>query len=270
MCPTLLQIDLFGLRIGLSLFGLFLGLAGGVGAAVVAGVGRSAGLPSRSALAMCFWASAAGVIAARLGAMILGSGGAHGMPLGLSYAAGLAAATGAVVIYSKRRQFSPWTGLDLLACGLAAASSIVALGCFAGGCCYGDFAPPSAAPFAAQFGQDTVAWRALAERGVVPLAAPATPPLYAVQLFEAAGFALVAGALIACVRRPRRGYVFGAYLLAAAAVWLALWPWRASPLAGAATAVVLALAGIALTLGRHAYARFTRRDRRGGPGARGV
>ena len=70
--------------------------------------------------------------------------------------------------------------MDFLACGLAAAHVLVALGCLAAGCCYGRIAPAGAWPVW-RFAEPSVAWHDLAAAGAMPLAARLTPPLWAVS-----------------------------------------------------------------------------------------
>jgi prolipoprotein diacylglyceryltransferase len=251
MTPLVLQLHLLGFDLGLSLFGLFLGLAGGVGATALALVASRAGVGTRAALAMCFWAVAAGLIAARLGGLVVG-GTSHGLPLLMNYAVGVAAAALAAVQYARSRGVSPWLALDLLGCGLAAAHAVVVLGCMAAGCCYGRIAPTDG-PLALRFGQHTVAWHELASSGAMPLAARLTPPLYAVQPIQAAALALWTLVLILYARRPRAGRVLGAYLLGAAVIWAVLAPWRAEGWRGLGTVACLAAGGIALTLRVHAH-----------------
>jgi prolipoprotein diacylglyceryltransferase len=262
MTPLVLQLHLLGFDLGLSLFGLFLGLAGGVGAAVVALAGRRLGVGTQAALATCFWAVAAGILAARLGGLVFG-GASHGFPLRLNYATGAGAAAVAAALYARSRGVSPWVALDLLGVGLGAAHAIVALGCWAAGCCYGRIAP-GGGPLTLRFDEHTVAWHELASSGAMPLAARLTPPLFAVQPIQAAALALWTLVLVIHARRPRGGRVLGAYLLGAAVIWAALAPWRAEGWTGLGTVAGLAAGGIALTLREHAH-RFLAlgRDRSG-------
>jgi phosphatidylglycerol---prolipoprotein diacylglyceryl transferase len=243
MTPLVLQLRILGHSFGLSVYGLFLGLAGGVGATVVALVARRVHL--RVALGLCFWAATVGLLAARLGGMIVGAGD-HALPLPMSYGVGLVAALVSAALYARREDLDAWLALDLLACGLAAAHAIAALGCFAAGCCYGRIAPVGVV-----FHQGTLAWHELAARGLVPLAAHTTPPLYPVQPIEAVALALWTVVLVLLARRPRQGRVLGLYLVGAAAVGLALLPFRAHP--DVPTVTGLAAAGIALTLRPYAY-----------------
>ncbi len=268
MTPLVLQLRIHGLSVGLSLLGLYLGLGGGVGTMVVALAGRRAGVSARTALALCFWAASVGIIAARLGGMF-GGGTSHGLPLAMSYAVGLAAACAAAAAFARSRELSPWLALDLLGCGLAAAHAVALLGCFAVGCCYGRIAP-TGAPFAVTFGQGTIAWQELAARGIVPLAARSTPPLYAVQPIEAVALAILTLLLVVYVRRPRGGRVLGAYLVGCACIWVGLASWRAQPWHGVATVTCLAAAGIALTLRGHAHRTVSARRARTGTDPRRV
>jgi phosphatidylglycerol:prolipoprotein diacylglycerol transferase len=251
MTPLFLELHLLGFDLGLSLFGLFLGLGGGVGAVVLALVARRSRVGGRAALALAFWSVAAGVLAARLGGLVVG-GTEHGLPLVLNYAVGVAAAALAAAAYARTRELSPWLALDLLGCGLAAAHAIVSLGCMAVGCNFGRDSA-AGAPWALRFDQHTVAWHELASAGAMPLAARLTPPLYPVQPVQAAALALLTLALALYARRPRGGRVLGAYLLGAAAIWAGLGPWRADAWHGMGTATCLAAGGIALTLRAHAY-----------------
>jgi prolipoprotein diacylglyceryltransferase len=169
--------------------------------------------------------------------------------MAMSYPVGLTAAIAATVATCHVRGVEVGRGLDRLACGLAAAHAIAALGGLAVGCCFGKIAPPGT-PWAVAFGQDTVAWHELAAHGVVSLRAPLTPPLYPVQAIEALAMAACTVVLVVAARRPRGGALLGIYLLAAAVTTLALAPWRVNG-ASVVEVTCLAAAGIALTLKRY-------------------
>jgi hypothetical protein len=143
---------------------------------------------------------------------------------------------------------------------------LVALGCLAAGCCYGRVAPADAWPVW-RFAEPSVAWHDLAASGAMPLVARLTPPLWAVQPIEAAALALVTVGLVIYARRPRGGRVLAAYLVGAAAVWLALAPWRADGWHGLGSVTCLAAGGIALTLRSHAHRLLAPRRDDSGPDA---
>jgi len=84
------------------------------------------------------------------------------------------------------------------------------IGCFAAGCCFGRAAPVSVG---VRFPAGSVAHEALREAGTVGGAEALTPALHATQLYEAAGLALLGGAVLWVRRRQRRhGEVLLAYL----------------------------------------------------------
>ncbi|HPK03491.1 MAG TPA: prolipoprotein diacylglyceryl transferase [Candidatus Sumerlaeota bacterium] len=120
---------------------------------------------------------------------------------------------------------------DVLAPGLALAHGIGRIGCFLAGCCYGRVCTPGQASawmqaLAVRYplildahgipdGMFNFAFRDQLQAGLLDGGAPASLPLFPVQLFEAAGNFLICLLLLAAWRGKRfSGQIFGLYLVA--------------------------------------------------------
>jgi phosphatidylglycerol:prolipoprotein diacylglycerol transferase len=192
MDPTLFQVRLGGLSLGLSTYGAFLALGFVAALAVVVLGGARLGLGPRVCVRAAGWAAVAGLIGAWLGALIV-PGSAHRSPAPLSFLPGLAAAALGVGLYARMATRPAAALLALLAPAVAAAKTVSALGCLAAGCCFGVPAAPGEP--AVRFAPGTVAFSTLAEHGVIPLGAPTTPALLPVQLLEAMLWVIAAAAI---------------------------------------------------------------------------
>ena len=172
-------------------------------------------LPPDFVLDAVFWSVLAGFVGARIAylattwrealsdpiAAIFGGGGGI-------YLAGLVAGLGATIWQARRHRMGIPTAFDLLAPPLAVAHAFGRVGCFLAGCCYGSplgqggvCYPPASWPYMDQFA-----------KGWISNGAATSLPMHAVQLYEAAGNAILAGGLYLLWKRsPVAGTVAAAY-----------------------------------------------------------
>jgi phosphatidylglycerol:prolipoprotein diacylglycerol transferase len=135
---------------------------------------------------------------------------------GFVWYGGALAAAAALWAFARRRRLNVWRLGDVLAPGAAIGQALGRLGCWAAGCCYG---APCAVPPGVRFPPGSLAWLEAVDAGRLAPGAPATVPLYPVQLWEAAGNAVLFGALLALRARKRfDGQVLCAYALGYAAL----------------------------------------------------
>ena len=188
---------------------------------------RARGLPVDLVLDGVFWSVLAGFAGARvaylalnwdetlrdpLGSILSGGGGV--------FLAGLAAGLAALTWQAHRHGVRTAMALDLFSAPVALGHAFGRIGCFLSGCCYG--APAAHGGVCYPLLTDTSgnaigSWPYLDHlaRGLVPPDATASLPVHAVQLFEAAGLAVLAAALLLWwTRGPRAGSVAAAYALA--------------------------------------------------------
>lgn len=111
---------------------------------------------------------------------------------GLAFYGALIASFAYGVHYARKRNFPVGKGLDLVACALALGLFFGRMGCFLGGCCFGQ---ESHGPFAMSFPAWSPASESQWREGV--LSHPSLPslPVHPTQLYEALGCLLIAGYL---------------------------------------------------------------------------
>ena len=110
---------------------------------------------------------------------------------------GLLGALPVLLLWCRKKGFSPLAWMDLVLPGVALAQSFGRIGCFLAGCCYGR---PTGSPLGVIFPAGSLA--------------PAGVPLLPTQLFSSAGDLLLCGALLLAERRDKRaGGTLGRYLL---------------------------------------------------------
>ena len=211
MYPILFQIGAFEV----PSYGVMIAL-GMIAATLLAyRMARRKGASTDFVLDAVFWSVLAGFVGARVAylattwrealsdpiAAIFGGGGGI-------YLAGLAAGMGATNWQARRHRMGIASAFDLLAPPLAVAHAFGRVGCFLAGCCYGSplshggvCYPPASWPYIDQLA-----------KGWISTGAATTLPMHAVQLYEAAGNALLAGGLFLLWKRsPAAGTVAATY-----------------------------------------------------------
>lgn len=168
-------------------------------------------------------AFALAIPAAALGGLALGTAPAlaswvlrRGPPPAIEIA-GSGALLALVVVYalaSRRRGDDVEAALDALAPALAAMIVVARVGCFFAGC---DFGSPTRVPWAIRYPQETPAFRAQVDAGLLAESATSTLPVHPTQLYEA-----LAGAVILVIAsratRARFAIVIGLYACARIAI----------------------------------------------------
>jgi len=239
-------------------FGALLAAAFGSGLVLTSRLAERAGLRREGTLGACLVASFAGLLAARLGFVLLHAAevSSFGEALslangGLSGSVGLAAGSGALVLAARRRSLDPWLLLDAAAPGAALGVGLTRLGCFLEGCDFGKPLGARAPAFLARLGtfpHGSPAWvHAIVTRELAPSAASALP-VHPSELYEA--FAALALALVALVVRGRQARA-GATALGVLAGYAALrvlvdFTRAPSPDVWCARALLLAALGVTL------------------------
>ena len=113
--------------------------------------------------------------------------------------------------------------LDLFAAVVPIGQAFGRVGCFLNGCCYGR---ASSGPLAVTYPHGSIPWQEQLSAGVIGGTAARSCPVFPVQLFEAAGCALLGAALVALHAKlfsrtrqgsgggkaPERGLVFAGWL----------------------------------------------------------
>ncbi len=193
-------------------FGALLAAAFGAGIVLTSRLAGRAGFRPAETLEACLVASFAGLLAARLGFVVLHAAevSSFGDALslvngGLSGSVGLAAGSVALALAARHSGLRPWLLLDSAAPGAALGVALTRLGCFLEGC---DFGKPLGAPapaFLARlavFPRGSPAWvHQIATGALAPTAARALP-VHPSELYEA--FAALALALVALFVRGRQ------------------------------------------------------------------
>lgn len=130
---------------------------------------------------------------------------------GLVFYGGFLAAVGFAAWYTRRKKLSFPRTADLLAPSVAIGHFFGRLGCYAAGCCWGTPAP---AGLGVRFPPDSLVFQQLVSDGKLSAAAMLTPPLHAVQLYEALGnLVLFFGLQLWAKRKRYDGQVLVAYLI---------------------------------------------------------
>jgi phosphatidylglycerol:prolipoprotein diacylglycerol transferase len=135
------------------------------------------------------------------------------------------------IIFARAKKLSPLLALDVMAPAWAIAHSVGRVGCYLGGCCFGT---PHEGSLAVVFPKNSAAYQELANHnGGVYVNEVGTTPLFPVQLFEAAGEAVLVVVLIALLLRGLKdGAVIFTYLGAYAVLRFVLEWWRFDPVRG--------------------------------------
>lgn len=222
MHPVLLQIgDFF-----IGTYGLFIAL-GLMGAILVGSLrARRRGLPPEMMFDLAFVALVAGFVSARIlyialnwqeftaapGALIFSR-------TGFVFLGGLVGAVAACIVWVRRKGLPIAQVGDIAAPSLAIGHAFGRIGCHFAGCCWGGVCavpglgisvPRQELPGGGVFFN---ALEAQIDAGLVDPFAVASLPVWPVQLMEAAGLFLLAGALLWYARRGRRpGRVMALYL----------------------------------------------------------
>jgi phosphatidylglycerol---prolipoprotein diacylglyceryl transferase len=213
MKPILMSLHLGGREIGLHTYGILIGCGCAAGIALAFREARRRGLDGSKILDLSFWMLVTGLVGSRLlyvalnaGAFARACAGADDdatprslarlivdctRPMqvwegGLVFYGGFLAAGLFTVFFARRQRWSFWTLGDIFAPSLALGHAFGRLGCFSAGCCFGK-ACAAGARWCARFGVDSVAFEELRAVSAVPEGAVVTPPLFATQLYEAAG-----------------------------------------------------------------------------------
>ena len=231
----LVGIDLGGHHLGIHTYGALIFAGFLLGCWVAArGARRGGATPDgEPILDLCFWSLVGSIVCARVLYLAttptsyldrcreaLGGGALHVLGEctaalqvwegGLVFYGGLAGGAGAAAWFVARHRIPFLPVADCLAMGMPIGHFFGRIGCFAAGCCFGRAAPVSVG---VRFPAGSVAHEALREAGTVGGAEALTPALHATQLYEAAGLALLGGAVLWVRRRQRRhGEVLLAYL----------------------------------------------------------
>jgi phosphatidylglycerol:prolipoprotein diacylglycerol transferase len=197
--PTLVTIH----GLALHSYGLAIAVGFTLGVVVAARQARRVGLDGAAFVDLLFWILVWGIAGSRLAFVLLNAGHywrlcASGTDClapvkiwqgGLVFHGGALAATGAVLLFCRRRRWRFGQVADVLAPALALGHAAGRIGCFLAGCCYGK-------PWAAgvSFPPGSVASDELAPGRL-------TPPLHPVQLYEALGDLAIFVALVVLRRR---------------------------------------------------------------------
>jgi phosphatidylglycerol:prolipoprotein diacylglycerol transferase len=195
--PELAHLRAFGLDRAIPSYGVLVLLGIALGVAVAAARGPRFGVPRFDELALGLCGVVGGLVGSALFYFAIHARRFLAEPAlllqpGLVFYGGLVGGTVAAATYCRSYKISLTRAADAAAPGLALGQAIGRVGCFFGGCCYGRPAPPGFPLAVPLFG----AWR------------------YPVQLYEAAGLAVIAAATHVLpsplVRRP--GAIFAVYL----------------------------------------------------------
>lgn len=246
MHPTLLELRLGGHAIALDANGLCILLGAIAGLALTLSIGRARGMDRTVLRDLGLELVLVGVIGARLGFLLasaskqraacaaaLESGAVSdcARPLwlwegGMSFQGGLLVASAWLLWRASRRGMPVLALADVFTPGLALGHVFARIGCFLGGCCFGQ---PTTGPLGLRFPDESAAYEELARRGQLPPSADFTPPLHAVQLYDAASHLLLCIALALLLRRraTRPGLVLALYFGGHALISLVLLPFRA-------------------------------------------
>lgn len=235
MLPVLFRLGLFGQRMQLHSYGV--AIAAGFFIAIYLGVRQTRRLGEDPAAIqeLCFWLLVSSIIGARLLFVVTnlrsyGRACAEGLDShsratalwectrafhlwegGLVFYGGLLSAIVVAVFYAARHEMNFARTADLLAPQVAVGHLFGRLGCFAAGCCWGRMA---SATLGLRFPPESLAFEQLVTSGELSPAATATPPLHAVQLYEALGLLGLYAGLSWLLRHKRyHGQVLVAYLV---------------------------------------------------------
>jgi phosphatidylglycerol:prolipoprotein diacylglycerol transferase len=119
---------------------------------------------------------------------------------------GYLAGAAAVVLTCRRAGVSVARVADLAAIPLGVALVFARIGCFLGGCDYGEV---SSLPWAVRFPAGSPAWRDHVRAGLIPADSATSLPVHPTELYEAAlGLVIVAIALVAARSVRRDGNLF--------------------------------------------------------------
>lgn len=220
MFPKLIDFELFGRTVVIGSYGVMVALGYGVAAVVAYRQARTAKIPGDDMLDLLFWVLLSSVIGSRVLYVILNISSFSERPLailafwqgGLVFYGGLIAAliTGAVVVWRKRMGYL--RAADAIAPALALGHAFGRLGCFGVGCCWGKI---TSVAWGARFAAGSVAYGDLVRLNRLSAAASSTVALHPVQLYEAAGEALIGMMLLYVAARKRfLGCVILVYLIA--------------------------------------------------------
>ena len=148
-----------------------------------------------------------------------------------------------------RQKLHFWRIADVLAPSIALGHFIGRVGCFLAGCCFGR----ESTSLGVRFPPESVAFQQLVSEGRLDAAAPSTPPLSAVQLYEAAGELALFVTLSWLLPRKRwHGQVIVVYLGAYAVLRGLLELLRGDAIrgvvAGVSTSQLLAAVALAISL----------------------
>lgn len=187
---------------------------------------RIAGIPRDDSSQLLVFAMVGGALGARL-AYVAEHWSAEfaGQPVievfrfdrgGLMFYGGLGGAIVALACLARLRRCAFQDLIDLSAIALPLGHAFGRVGCFLNGCCYGR---PAESLLCVQYPAGSEPWHAQLSGGLIPSTAIASLPVIPSQLIEAAlNLALFAALAATARRRPRRGTLSGAYLVAYAMI----------------------------------------------------
>ncbi len=134
---------------------------------------------------------------------------------GLAWYGSLIGAVLFMVWWLRRQKLAVLPVMDVIVPGAALGHALGRIGCFAAGCCYGRVAAPGTpGALTARFGRGSLALLEGRQAGWATIWEDVTPPLYAVQLGEAALEICMGVALLLLLPRKRfHGQVVATWLL---------------------------------------------------------
>jgi phosphatidylglycerol:prolipoprotein diacylglycerol transferase len=270
MHPTLAAWHVGGQPVSIGSYGVCLAAAFLVAIALGVRQARRLGEDGDVILRLCFWLLVTSIVGARLVFVATGAAGVieacrealrdghvwwgctkalHVWEGGLVFYGGLAGAILFARWWLPRQGLHFWRIADLLAPSIALGHFIGRAGCFLAGCCFGR----ESAALGVRFPPESVAFQQLVFEGRLDAAAPSTPPLHAVQLYESAGELALFVALSWLLPRKRwHGQLIvlylGAYALLRGLLELLRGDAIRGVVAGVSTSQLLAAVALAMSL----------------------
>lgn len=200
-------------------YGVFMALAFGAGLLHWTLLGRREGRPPGFASDLSFWLIVGGIGGARL-AYVLGNwrefADTPGLIFrvdkgGLVFYGGFFGAWLAVWLFARARHAPVLKLFDFTLTALPLGHAFGRIGCFINGCCQGS---PHVGLLSCTYPAKSAVWWSQMQDGLIPANAPASLPVWPVQLFEALGNLILYAVLMAVYRRrPADGSIFVLYFL---------------------------------------------------------
>lgn len=255
------RIPLPGLPFGLPTYGLLVALGFLTALWLAERLARRHGFAPHVVQDTAVWACIAGLLGAKIALLVVEPSGWREawrtLFQGGVFYGGFIAAVAAVLFLCHRRKLDPHALGDVLAAPLALGHAFGRVGCFLAGCCFGS---ECSAPWAVHYSHP--------DSMPVQSGIPSFVGLHPVQIYEAAGNLLIAGAMLLLLARRRfPGQVFWTYAAVYGAFRFTVENWRGDERGSLGPFTTSQAVGlVALVAGLTMLAVQSRRSRGGGVG----